>query len=280
MRGVRDVDILPLISPLGLPGTSAIRPASTSLVAAASSFSLLGDTSTIVDLSSFGQLLSAVATFQNRLSILRPGATGSSLGSNFGTDFGSLATEVQHFVDSFNGLQGSLNELGFLFGTVPGSSPGTQLTADLQTRLTKVFDNGRSALTRLSDLGIELRPSLIPGVGTLGIDVVKLRGAFETDPAGTFSLLAKAVAEFSALGATFTSSNGGATGLLAAELQFSALQLSQGLFDTGADRLNAGLPGLNDLLTLASLGNAGRDSQARTLAALNEFSLVSSLLGQ
>lgn len=274
------MDILPLISPLGLSGTSAIRPASTNLVAAASSFSLLGNSSTIVDLSSFGQLLSAVATFQNRLSVLRPGATDSSLGSNFGADFGSFATEVQHFVDSFNGLQGSLNELGFLFGTVPGSSTGTQLTADLQTSLTRAFDNGESALTRLSDLGIELRPSLIPGVGTLGIDVAKLRTAFESDPAGTFSLLAKAVTEFSALGTAFTSSNGGATGLLAAELQFSALQLGLGLFDTGADRLNAGLPGLNDLLTLASLGNAGRDSQARTLAALNEFSLISSLLGQ
>lgn len=274
------MSILPLASPLGLSATNELRPASTNFVAQAESFSLLSDTSSIVDLSSFGRLLSAVASFQNRLSILRPGSTDSGPGEHFGSDFGSLAAEAQHFVDSINGLQGSLNETGFLFGAVPRPPAATQLAADLQARVAMVFDNGKSALTRLSDLGIGLRPSPIPGVGgNLSIDMATLRSAFEVDPKGSFSLLAKAVDTFSALAAGFTTSNGTAGNLLAAQLQFSALQMSLALFDDGSGRFGPGRTGLNDLLTLASLGNGGRDSQARVLAALNEFSLISSLLG-
>lgn len=277
--GVRHLSILPPISPLGLSGTSALRPVSTNFAATAASLSLFSGSSTIVDLSSFGQLLSAVANFENRLSVLRPGSSNSGIGQNFGTDFGSLAAETQYFVDSFNNLQGSLGELNFPFGTVPASSPAAQLSGDLQARVDEAFDNGESAFTQLSDLGIELRPSLLPGVGGgLSIDMEALRSAFEADPEGSFSLLARAADAFATLATEFTASSDGTTSLLAAQLQFSSLQLTLGLFDGSNDASQSGFQNLNDLLTLASLGNGGPESQARVVAALNEFSLVSSLL--
>lgn len=274
------MSILPLSSTLGLFGTSALRPVSTNFAATAASLSLFSGSSTIVDLSSFGQLLSAVANFENRLAVLRPGSSDSGIGRNFGTDFGSLAAEAQFFVDSFNSLQGSLGELNLLFGTVPASSPAAQLSADLQTRTDESFDNGDSALTQLSDLGIELQRSLLPGAGgRLSIDMEALRTAFEADPEGSFSLLARAADAFATTAREFTASSDGVSSLLAAQLQFSSLQLTLGLFDGGSDSSQSGLQNLTDLLTLASLGNGGPDSQARIVAALNEFSLVSSLLG-
>lgn len=273
------MSILPLSSTLGLFGTSALRPVSTNFAATAASLSLFSGSSTIVDLSSFGQLLSAVANFGNRLSMLQPGSSNSGIGQNFGTDFGSLAAEAQFFVDSFNTLLDSLGELNFLFGTVPASSPAAQLSADLQARVNEAFDNGDSALTQLSDLGIELQPSLLPGIGGgLSIDMEALLAAFETDPEGSFSLLARAADAFAALATEFTASSDGVNSLLAAQLQFSSLQLTLGLFDGGSDAGQSGLSSLSDLLTLASLGNGGPESQARVVAALNEFSLVSSLL--
>lgn len=273
------MSILPLISPLGLSGTSALRPVSTSFAATAAGLSLFSGSSTIVDLSSFGQLLSAVASFENRLSVLRPGSSDSGIGQNFGTDFGSLAAEAQYFVDSFNSLQGSLGELNFPFGTVPTSAPAAQLSADLEARVDEAFDNGDSTFTQLSDLGIELQPALLPGAGgRLSIDMEALRAAFEADPEGSFSLLARAADAFATVATEFTASNESVTSLLAAQLQFSSLQLTLGLFDDNSDSSQSGLQGLTDLLTLASLGNGGADSQARIVAALNEFSLVSSLL--
>ncbi|MBD5800831.1 hypothetical protein AZOA_02320 [Azoarcus sp. Aa7] len=273
------MSILPLNSPLSLFGTSALRPVSTNFAATAASLSLFSGSSTIVDLSSFGQLLSAVVNFENRLSVLRPGSSNSGIGQNFGTDFGSLVAETQYFVDSFNNLQGSLGEVNFLFGTVPTSSPAAQLSADLQARVDEAFDNGDSTLTQLSDLGIELRPALFPGAGgSLSIDLEALHAAFEADPEGSFSLLARAADAFATVATEFTASNNGVTSLLAAQLQFSSLQLTLGLFDGSSDASQSGFQNLSDLLTLASLGNGGPDSQARVLAALNEFSLVSSLL--
>ena len=273
------MSILPLTSALGLFGTSALRPVSANFGATAGSLSLFSGSSTIVDLSSFGQLLSAVASFENRLSVLRPGSSSSGIGQNFGADFGSLVAETQYFVDSFNNLQGSLGEQNFLFGTVPASSPAARLSADLQARVDEAFDNGDSALTQLADLGIELRPALLPGSGaSLSIDMEALRAAFEADPAGSFSLLARASDAFTTLASEFTASSDGTTSLLAAQLQLSSLQLTLGLFDGGSDASQGGLQNLTDLLTLASLGNGSAESQARVVAALNEFSLVSSLL--
>jgi len=274
------VSILPLTSALGLFGTSALRPVSTNFAATAGGLSLFSGSSTIVDLSSFGQLLSAVANFENRLSVLRPGSSSSGIGQNFGTDFGSLVAETQYFLDSFNNLLGSLGEQNFLFGSVPASSPAAQLSADLQARIEEAFDNGDSALTQLSDLGIELRPSLLPGAGgRLSIDMEALRTAFEADPEGSFSLLARAAESFATMATEFNASSDGVSSLLAAQLQFSSLQLTLGLFDGGSESSQGGLQNLTDLLTLASLGNGGAESQARVVAALNEFSLVSSLLG-
>ena len=129
------MNVLPLISPLGLSGRSVLGSASTTFAATLPSLSLCSGSSTLVDLSSFGQLLSAVANFESRISVLHPGSSNSGIGRNFGTDFGSPAAEAQYFVDSLNNLQASLGAPNFLFGSVPAPSPAARLSADLQARV-------------------------------------------------------------------------------------------------------------------------------------------------
>lgn len=273
------MSIFPSISPVGLFGLGALNPISAPLATTQSSLSFLAGGSTVVELSGLGQLLSAVAIFQNRLAVLQPGSTDSGIGQNFGTDFGSLAAEAQSFVESFNGLQGSLNGLTGFFGGFATSSSITQLASNLNKRVATVFDNGDSALTRLSDLGIEFQPSPIPGfVGSLSIDMKAMKAAFDADPEGSFALLAQAVDSFEELAAGVTGPANGVSSILATQFQISAAQLSLNLFGDQSDSLRSGLEGLTDLFALASLGEGRNDTQARLLIAMNEFSLVSSLL--
>ena len=273
------MNVLPAISSVGLFGLGNLNPvARTFSASTASSLSFAASSSTFVQLSGLGQLMSAVANFQGRLAVLQPGSSDSGLGTNFGTDFGSLAVAAQAFVDSFNTLQGSLNSLSALSGTLTAASPVTQLTRDLNERIVSEFDNDESTLTRLSDLGLEFQPSSLPGfVGSLSIDLAAMKEAFDTDPEGSFSLLASAVDTFEQLATEATGPANSTSSLLATQLQFSASLLSLSL--TGADRRNTTLQGFSDLFALASLGDARGDTQARLFLALNEFSLVSSLIG-
>ncbi|NMG74943.1 hypothetical protein [Aromatoleum diolicum] len=271
--------IFPSISPISLFGLGALSPVSAPLATTQSSLSFLGGGSTIVELSGLGQLLSAVATFQNRLAVLQPGSTDSGIGRNFGTDFGSLAAEAQSFVDTFNGLQGSVNGLSGIFGGFATSSSVTQLARDLNERIASVFDNGDSSLTTLSDLGIEFQPSPFPGfVGSPSIDMTAMKAAFDADPEGSFALLARAVDAFEKLAADVTGPANGISSILATQMQISATQLSLNLFGDQSDGSRSGLQGMTDLFALASLGEGRNETQARLLIAMNEFSLVSSLL--
>jgi hypothetical protein len=274
------MSILPSISPVGLFGLGALSPVASTFSTTATSLSALGGGSTVVQLSSLGQFLSAVAAFQGGLSVLQAGSSDSGIGQNFGTDFGSLVAETQFFVDTVNGLQRTLNELTIVGGTFAAPSAFTQLTADLAERFAAVFDNGDSALTTLSDLGIEFQPAALPGfAGSLGIDLAKLKSAFDADPEGSFSLLALAVDSFEELAADIIAPSTGASSILSAQLQIATAQLSLNLFGDDEGMARSTLRGMTDLLTLASLGQGQSDTQAHLLIAMNEFSLVSSLLG-
>ncbi len=237
---------------------------------------LLGNTSTVVELSGESQLLSAATAFQDQLQSLQPGTASSGGGQNFGADLASLAAEVQNFVDAFNGLQNTLAGIsgtGTLFGgSIPGAS---DLSLSLNTQAQASFSNGSSALTNLSQLGIEFQPSPFPGgKSSLSINLATLQSAFNTDATGAFSLLAAATNSFSELAGGVISQAGG---------QFSALAtLGQTSASLGLLTDNLSFPSqtgndLGSLLAIASLTGSANLQQA--VSAINEYILVSSLLG-
>lgn len=179
------------ISPVGLFGVGSISPVTSLLPALApQALTTFDSSSTAVSLSGIGQLLSAVSTFQTNLAVLQPGSNNSGIGQNFGNDFGSLAAEAQNFVDTFNSVQNSFENLQGPLGGLPAESLAGQFMPALDQQATAAFDNGNSTLTTLAQIGINLQASPLTGNGgTLSIDLKALQSAFNTDQAGTFSLL-------------------------------------------------------------------------------------------
>lgn len=249
----------------GIGANRAITPIGALLGSELSAFapSVFGGASAVVELSGLSQLLSSATTFQDQLAALRPGTPNSGGGENFGTDVASLAAEVQAFVDAFNNLQGNIANIngtgGLLGASVPGAS-GLVLALDTQARAS--FDNGDSALTRLSDLGISFQPATIPGGGgRLSIDLEALRAAFDSDAEGAFSLLSGAADTFGDLTRDFVAQAGG---------QFSTLGA---LFQ--AATVDQFLSGNFLFLAQSELGDA---NARQVLVALNQYALVSALL--
>ena len=259
--------------------TNGVTNPTETLLAAESGLStsgLLGNTSTIVELTGESQLLSAATAFQDQLQALQPGTAGSGGGRNFGTDLASLAAEVQSFVDAFNGLQTTLAGIsgtGTLFGeSIPGAS---DLSLSLNSQVQASFSNGSSALTNLSQLGIELQPSPLPGgKSSLSINLAALQSAFNTDATGAFSLLAAAANSFSNLAGSVISQAGGQLSTLATLAQTSA---GLGLFNNSSLFPNQPGNDLGSLLAISSL--TGGANLQQVVAAINEYTLVSSLLG-
>lgn len=273
-------------SPFAISANAAIARTSALLAPDTSrlTLGLLGGASTVVELSGLGQVLSAAATFADQLAALQPGAATSGGGQNFGTDLASLAAEAQSFVDAFNGLQSNIansNSIGSLLGGGVAGTAGLASTLDAEVQTN--FANGSSNLTRLSQIGITFQPARFSGGGSLSIDLGTLESAFNTDAAGTFSLLARAATAFGEVAGNFISQ---------AVPQFSALSvLAQ---TSAADQffnnslLSPTLPngGFNfaDLLALESslLANPASNnapSLQQIVLATNEFALVSTLLG-
>ncbi|HEY3326837.1 MAG TPA: flagellar filament capping protein FliD [Novimethylophilus sp.] len=259
------------ISPIGVFGIGSISPV-TSLfpVSASRELAAFDSSSTVVSLSGIGQLLSAVSAFQSNLAVLRPGLSNSGSGRNFGNDFGSLAAEAQNFVDTFNSLQNNLNNLRGQFGILPGEPLAGQFVQALDKQATAAFDNGSSALTALAQVGIDFQAPPIPGNGgALGIDLKALQSAFTADRAGTFSLLGRAAQALGGLASGFESQASGTAA--------SLTQQSVSLFTAGLT--GSGLQGTADLLALELLNQGGIANLGPRLAALNQFLLVSTLLG-
>lgn len=285
-------DLSPLAaSPLfGLGGVSPLRSLLSPLgvnnslnVGFSSGLSVFGGSSTVVELSGIGQVLSAAAIFQGSLAVLRPGSTSSGIGENFGGDFASLAAEAQNFVDGFNTLQRSLGSLAGNFGGIAGQQLAGSFVEALNRQLAvdlAAGGAGVSAPGNLAGLGIGLRtPALsgFPGLGggELEIDLAALRTAFEADPEASFAALAQSVRGFEGLASTFTTSTGALSLTVGNLVQSAAAGSVLGLF------ANPGLGsagGVSDLLLLSAFSNS-RSGQLQQLAALSQFALVSSLLG-
>lgn len=253
------------ISPVGVFGVGSITPTTLLFpVQAAQELAAFDSSSTVVSLSGFGQLLSAVSVFQINFALLRPDSAGGS------GDFGSLVAVAQNFVDAFNNLQLNLNSLRGQLGILPGEQLAGQLVQALDRQAAAAFDNGGSTLTTLAQIGISFQAAPIPGNGgTLRIDLAALQSAFAADPAGSFSLLETATQTLGDLAARFESQAGGAAASLALQ--------SASLFTAGLTA--SGLQGTASLLALGLLSQGGTAGQAQRLAALNQFLLVSTLLG-
>lgn len=260
-------------------GTSNAITQSSGLLSSELSLStpgLFSSASAIVGLSGNGQLLTAATTFQSQLQSIQPGTPTSGGGQNFGTDLPSLAAEAQNFVDAFNGLQSTIaniNNTSNLQGESVTSTSG--LVQSLNTQAQASFDNGNSTLTNLSQLGIVFKPSVInAGTGSLSINLSALQSAFNTDTAGAFSLLSKAVNSFSNLAGSFVAQSGSQSSSLAALTQPSAgVQfLTNSLLSQA--QANGNLASIQAIQSLPGVA-----SNQQVLLAMNEYALVSGLLG-
>lgn len=253
----------------GIGSSSAI----TSLLSASglSTPEVFGGSSTFVEISGLGQLLSAATTFQDQLRALQPGTATSGGGQNFGTDFASLAAETQSLVDAFNGLQStiaSVNGAGSLFGA--GVTGAAGLEQSLGTLAQAGYDNGNSTLTNLSALGVTYTPSAIPGGGSLSIDLAALQSAYNSDQAGAFSLLGTVATALADQAGSFVGEAGGRYSALAALAQTSLL--------TGS-LTSSFLPGSLDFGNLL-LGESlnGNVSLQQAILAINQYALISNLI--
>jgi hypothetical protein len=270
LSGITAYTPLAGISPSGTVSSAALTSGLDFLTSDA-----LGSSSTFVELSGLGQLLSAAATFQDQLQSLQPGTATSGGGQNFGSDLASLAAESQSLVDAFNGLQSSIANINGTSGLLGGGVTGTSdLAQSLGALAQSNYGNGDSSLTNLSQLGITYTPSLIAGNGgSLSIDLATLQSAFNTDAAGAFSLLASAANALAGQAGSFVSEAGGQYSALAALTQTTSLTgsaTSNLLSETQSGGLNFG----NVLLSQSLNGNI---SLQQAILAMDEYSLVSSL---
>ncbi|MCG2578599.1 hypothetical protein LZ012_16500 [Dechloromonas sp. XY25] len=234
---------------------------------------LFGQSSSVLSLSATSQLLSAASFFQDQVTALRPGASASGIGQNFGNDEASLAAEAQFLVDAVNGVQQNLSGNGIL----ASSGQATAFVQELARIGEGSFDNGESSLTRLSQLGITAQTSAF-GTSTLSIDLDTLKSAFAADPAGAFSLLdqaAQALGE--AAGSTVAQAQGSVDtlGVIAGLSVFQQSFGDSGLLANSAGGLD--FAGLLLLDSLQSVGSGGA-SPLQNLVAINQFNLVSSLI--
>lgn len=258
--------------------SGAINP-STALRATGSSLSssaFFSDPTTSAELSGLGRLLSAATRYQDHLQALQPGTATSGGGTNFGTDFASLAAEAQSFVDAFNGLKGIVADVETTNGLSGGNlafSTGLSQSLDTQTQAT--YANDGSSLTSLSQLGIEFQPSSFAGGGgRLSLDLEALRSAFDADAEGAFSLLSKAANAFGDLGGSIAAEGSRQYSSVAALSQFSA---SMTLFGSGLFSTTQGNNDLFDSLLLSGALSGGNNRQA--ILAISQYSLVSNLFG-
>jgi hypothetical protein len=237
---------------------------------------IFNNTRTIVNISSAGQLLSAVTNFQDQLRTLQPGTATSGGGQNFGTDFASLAAEAQSLADAYNSLQANIAGINGTSSLLGGSLvDSTGLAQSLGSQAQASYANGNSALTTLSQLGINYQPSPFAGAGgSLNIDLNKLQTAYNADSAGAFSLLSNAANAFSGLAGNFITQQGGQFSALAALLQTAGGTGSFADFLTSslASQTQSSLSGL-----LSSGSQTGNANLGQVFLALNEYSVVSAL---
>ncbi len=256
------------------PGSAVASPAN--LLASELSLSTPGPysgSSTLVGLSGLGQVLSAASGFQETLQTLQPGTPTAAGGHNFGTDFASLAAEVQSFIDAFNTTQTILSGVSGS-GQLGGTAAAANLGAALNTQVQANFANSNSSLATLAQLGIEFQPAVIPGQASkLSLDLETLRSAYAAGSAGAFALLGEAASALSNVAGSFISQSGSQYAALTA---LTTSPLVATLFGNGqTPQLQAN----NALINLLAGNNLSGANLQQAVSALNEYTLVANLFG-
>lgn len=167
------------VSYLYIPTTGTIDPATPS--------------ASIVDISALGNLLSVAASLADGM--LQRAATSPG-------GFATIVAATQLFIDAFNSfLQSGSN----ILQNTAGVSLGSQLVKALNAQSTAASGDGKSLSARLASVGIEFQaPTSLNDAGQLTIDAKVLQAAFNTDPAGTTSLLTQMIQSVGQLAAQFT----------------------------------------------------------------------------
>lgn len=280
LRGLPAVALLTSIPAIGLSGFSSLSPLAplttpTRFTAGLNgTAALFAGSSTIVHLSATGQLVSAVAAFVNRLSLLGP----TTLASGQRGDFGNFALAAQTLVDGFNQLQATAGSLGIFAGDFGRASVVERLSTGLEDTIARDFGDAGDSLANLSDLGIALaaesRPLL---VSRLQVDFGRLAEVFETDPQASANILAAAA---DALAETAGSAIDPITrSAFSLSAQFLLDSTTNALLAPGATTNNATLQNFSVLFALSGISDSTGNSRTRLLIAMNQFALVASLTG-
>lgn len=146
----------------------------------------VNESASIVDLSKFGQLLSAINNLQTVATQPATASTATGTGASFGTFI--VATEL--FVNAFNDIQtnyvdATQNSLGTSFNYAVQAALNTQSTSG----------SGKTLLASLAEIGINYQTATsIPGsAGQFTIDLTTLQTAYSSNPAATASSLKQAL---------------------------------------------------------------------------------------
>jgi len=173
-----------------LTGLAAVSPAAFQLLTtgtSATSTSVFDSASSIVEVSTLGQLLGAGSTLENTLQALQSNPATATAAS--------VVTEAQDFVSAFNSAQQSIGNVQPLLDALPDSTLVDQFAVTLNTAASTGASSGTSGLGSLQSIGITL--SAIPNPGALltaglSIDQNALNAAAASNPGGTLTLLAQA----------------------------------------------------------------------------------------
>ena len=179
------------ITPFGVASVSplAFQPSRTEAATAVSPS--VAPASSTVALSGDGQLLSALAVFQDRLELLQTASADTSPAAVLST--------AEGLVNAFNDLQASTGNLQPLFEALSGDSAADRLTLALNELATSVTTTDSSSPASLPEIGIVLQlPSTADNAAstagasiTLRIEPEVLNAALAADPTATRTLLAQ-----------------------------------------------------------------------------------------
>lgn len=180
------------ISTVAPSGIAAIPPVAfrllTTIGSATEASSTIDRVSSLVDLSGTGQLLSAVAATESRLTVLQ--ATPDD------AEAAGVVATAQGFVETFNELQDSVAGLQSLFDLLPDTSPVAPLAPTVSDLAATALEVASANFDSLLEIGITVQAATPPASGaTLSIDQDVLGAASAADPAGTLAVLDQAIGE-------------------------------------------------------------------------------------
>lgn len=129
--------------------------------------------------------------------LLQPGSTMLTVAP----DNSGLLGEAQGLASAFNTLQSSLDRLQS--GAGPEADVARLYSESLQLAAFGAYDNGSGALTTLGQIGLGYQAPAGTGGAMLTLDASTFSNAVATDPAGTGSLLGRAVQTLSTIASTY-----------------------------------------------------------------------------